>query len=354
MSPWTGENMGIFFIRKILPPASGTALVFLGIGLVLVLGHPPAHGETKNPARGEVSRPGESPLDDFGCLDCHTAEGIFGRVSPASRYTHRRIRINPYTSTPVTPMRPTEEEAREITSTLTGLRADVVSSYKKNAERISASRGDEETIRKGREIYGRLGCQNCHRIGEEGFEKGPDLSAVGSRLKPGWIYTWMKNPQLFFPNTPMPYFPLPEEDLFCLVAYLDSLRKESPPLPYDDKQGNSDLVDEGKELFGSVGCVRCHLLDGRGGIFAPDLSYEGDKVRKEWLYQFLKTPYPIRPEGPVVGSTIEKREDVIMIRMPVLFLDPDQLRTLVEYIATLTFDRERPGPKRGARGGNPK
>lgn len=62
----------------------------------------------------------------------------------------------------------------------------------------------------------------------------------------------------------------------------------------------SDQAHEplGKRLVEGLGCVVCHTLEGQTTTVrteAPDLSYEGDKVRPEWLFAFLKKPHSLRP-----------------------------------------------------------
>jgi cytochrome c1 len=53
---------------------------------------------------------------------------------------------------------------------------------------------------------------------------GPDLSGVGSRLRPEYVAAFLQNPQAFIPRTPMKISELWEVEVQALVAYLMSLK----------------------------------------------------------------------------------------------------------------------------------
>ena len=72
--------------------------------------------------------------------------------------------------------------------------------------------------------YGTYGCQGCHQIDLKGGFVGPALDKVGSRLKPGWIYHWLKNPQSFKPETIEPNNNLNETEARAMTAFLMSLQ----------------------------------------------------------------------------------------------------------------------------------
>ena len=52
----------------------------------------------------------------------------------------------------------------------------------------------------------------------------------------------------------------------------------------------------GKALFGELRCVSCHAVNGRGGTMGPELSRVGDKVRRDWLFSYLKDPHREQPD----------------------------------------------------------
>ncbi len=84
---------------------------------------------------------------------------------------------------------------------------------------------DAATVAQGKLLYyGTYGCQGCHQINLKGGFVGPALDKVGSRLKPGWIYHWLKNPQSFKPGTIEPNNNLNETEARAMTAFLMSLQ----------------------------------------------------------------------------------------------------------------------------------
>jgi len=75
-----------------------------------------------------------------------------------------------------------------------------------------------------------------------------------------------------------------------------------------------------------VRCVSCHMVDGRGGTLGPELSRVGSKVRREWLFSFLKDPFRDQPETMMVHYR----------------LSSDEIRDLVAYLSTELVDPEAP------------
>ena len=74
---------------------------------------------------------------------------------------------------------------------------------------------------RGRELFVREGCVNCHRFRELGNGGAPDLSEVGSRRDAAWIAVQIGNPAAHDPATRMPAFPrITGFELRSLVAFL--------------------------------------------------------------------------------------------------------------------------------------
>lgn len=72
------------------------------------------------------------------------------------------------------------------------------------------------------EIYG---CQSCHQINGKGGYVGPPLNETAKRSKPGWIYSWMKNPQYYRPDTIDPNQGLTDMEAKQITAYIMSLEE---------------------------------------------------------------------------------------------------------------------------------
>jgi len=72
--------------------------------------------------------------------------------------------------------------------------------------------------------YERYGCQSCHMIGGKGGYVGPPLDKVGSRLEPGWIFHWLKDPEAYRPQSIEPDNKLTDHEAEALTAFLTTLR----------------------------------------------------------------------------------------------------------------------------------
>jgi mono/diheme cytochrome c family protein len=84
-----------------------------------------------------------------------------------------------------------------------------------------------EAIARGQGLFReKYGCQSCHIVGGSGGYVGPPLDKTGDRLRPGWIYHWLLNPQKYKPETLEPRAGLSEAEAKDLTAYLMSLKSE--------------------------------------------------------------------------------------------------------------------------------
>lgn len=66
-------------------------------------------------------------------------------------------------------------------------------------------------------------------------------------------------------------------------------------------------------------CLRCHKVNGVGGMMASDISHVGSERDGAWLTKFLKDPKSVDPSN----------------RMSTVPLKPDELKNLVEFLLTL-------------------
>ncbi len=82
----------------------------------------------------------------------------------------------------------------------------------------------ESSDKTGSELFVQHKCIKCHTIDSNGGDKGPNLSHVASRLRPGYLKPWIRNPRKFKPDSEMPSFEGSEQELAVLTAYLQSLK----------------------------------------------------------------------------------------------------------------------------------
>jgi mono/diheme cytochrome c family protein len=153
----------------------------------------------------------------------------------------------------------------------------------------------------GRAAIAQANCVACHDI--PGFRpeevRAPRLESVGYKVRPDWLRSWLKQPKAYLPRSRMPNFRLQPDEIEALSAFLLSQRAV-PPLDSSSVDWKKADPDQGRALFGEARCVTCHMIEGRGGTLGPELTHVGSKVRREWLFSFLKQPFRDQPETLMV------------------------------------------------------
>ncbi|MBI3873384.1 MAG: c-type cytochrome [candidate division Zixibacteria bacterium] len=113
----------------------------------------------------------------------------------------------------------------------------------------------------------------------------------------GWLYWWLKDPRDYLKASRMPTFRLKDDEIRDLVEYLMGLDAEnSPPHPITALASAAGRSDTGAVIVSESRCVSCHTINDRGGKLAPELERIGDKVRPEWLPNFLRNVHYYQPE----------------------------------------------------------
>ena len=180
------------------------------------------------------------------------------------------------------------------------------------------------------------------------------LTRIGEKVREDWLLEWLEEPENY--NLTMlddrPII-LSDEQVRSLARYLLSLKGSFPANPphvpkgalliKETREKEVDRLQRGKDLFGEagpvqylfgkrvgkmgLGCYGCHRIGDQGHDIGPDLSELGDKLKREWLFRWLK-----KPEDYVADSKmgdfhlrdeeVEALTDYLMIqRSPPVFGD---------------------------------
>jgi cytochrome c oxidase cbb3-type subunit III len=110
-------------------------------------------------------------------------------------------------------------------------------------------------------------CASCHGLDGRGGERAPNIaeSPKVQRLSDAQIAHIIENG---IPGSGMPAFhSLERSDIKAVVTYLRTLQGTKKPvkLPGDPARGETIF-------FGKAGCSGCHMVAGKGGFIASDLS----------------------------------------------------------------------------------
>jgi cytochrome c2 len=211
------------------------------------------------------------PVERFGCTVCHDGQGAATDYEDAA---HKPI---PHVGRSMRPLETIEANC---------------GTCHRAQEPPAAPR-----LAEGRRLIAESGCVSCHEIpGFEGMRfLGPDLDSLGYKVRPEWLQAWLRDPKAYLPSSRMGNFRLSGAEVADLQALLLS-QKGKPPLDSGAPDWIKADTANGRALFGELRCVSCHAVGGRGGTMGPELTRIGDKVRRDWLFSFLKDPHREQPE----------------------------------------------------------
>lgn len=168
----------------------------------------------------------------------------------------------------------------------------------------------------GQVLLGELNCTQCHTAptAKRVLGKGaPDLSDAGAHLTPQYLTQYLLEPHATKPGTTMP-------DLFhasephaksgaveFLVQYLVSL---GGPIKPARGEGNTLMVEQGRRLYQSVGCVACHAPEQGTQLKAPSVPLPNlaEKTTIDKLEAFLLDPLKDRPAGRMPNLGLSREE----------------------------------------------
>jgi len=155
------------------------------------------------------------------------------------------------------------------------------------------------------------------------------------RTLPAYIEAKIKQPRSFGAALKMPQFNLTVAQVDGLVTALLAQTDRAANLPERLRiagpvASKYEPAGAASQLIHDLNCFSCHTFNGRGGDMAPDLTWEGSSVQREWLLAFFKNPNTLRP--------------TLIRRMPKFNVTDQEAATLIDYILTVyqtpKFDRD--------------
>ena len=219
---------------------------------------------------------------ESGCFGCHEIKGFadITRIGPPLNSLTKKTSpewifrwgknpkdYNLHTRMPN--FRFTENEAEAITSYLFNI-------GKSSPFEVARPRGSfvGGNVAAGKKLFDAVGCQACHTIGDDqtarisrgtSYDIAPELTRVGSKVSPDWLYDWLKNPRHYNPETRMPSLRLTDGEARDIVAYLATQKDVRSLPPVDLDLDNSEKIMRGDKLIREYGCAGCHTIKGMEG-----------------------------------------------------------------------------------------
>jgi mono/diheme cytochrome c family protein len=294
---------------------------------------------------------GASLYGESFCASCHAVQNaagnmVGGDVGPELTRVGTKVKpawlqawlTNPRGYDPLTAMPHYRFNDSQV-ATLSGfLLAKSDADYLANVKLEAAT---PEQITHGKRLVSDYGCASCHDIA--GIKKpenfAPELSRIGSKpvtqlvflpgmqhTLPDYIATKIKQPRAFGSGLKMPQYTFTPAQIDSLTTALLALNDRSNILPSSLAVAatlESDYQPAGKagKLMTDLACFSCHRINGHGGDMAPDLTWEGSSVQREWLVKFFKNPGTLRPS--------------LIRRMPRFNLTDAEVNELTDYFMTV-------------------
>jgi metallo-beta-lactamase class B len=147
---------------------------------------------------------------------------------------------------------------------------------------------DKAAVEAGKQLFNGM-CVECHGAGGAGGD-APSLNRARLNHAPtdAALINILTNG---IPNTAMPRIRrFTDNEMQQLVAYVRSLGRIAPEkVPGDGRKG--------AEVYRSLGCAGCHIVNGAGGNLGPDLSDVGYMRSAGSLRQSIIDPGAALPKG---------------------------------------------------------
>ena len=238
---------------------------------------------------------GRHLLSSYGCVHCHSVKLADAKIMKAtdnppslSHIADKTTREwvyawlkdpQAYATTATMPnFKLSDNDARDMSAFL------IVNSTSQPGDTATLSAKPSSDPAAGASLYGESFCSSCHAVQNAagnlvGGDVGPELTRVGSKVKPEWLQAWLRNPRVYHAETAMPHYRLSDPEVATLSGFL--LAKTD-----SDLLGNVHLeaatpeqIAHGKRLVSDYGCASCHEIAGikKPENFAPELSRIGSK-----------------------------------------------------------------------------
>jgi mono/diheme cytochrome c family protein len=294
---------------------------------------------------------GPSLYGESFCASCHAVQNaagnlVGGDVGPELTRIGNKAKPewlaawlqNPRIYDATTPMPHYRFTPQQIATLSAFLQAKADSDYGSGVHLDAAG---PQQIAHGRKLIVELGCAACHEI--NGVQKpenfAPELSAIGSKplaqivflpgmehSLPSYIAAKIRQPRAFGASVKMPQFALTAAQTDAATTALLALTNRSRSMPDNLRvsaipESRYQPAGHAGKLITELACFSCHRFNGRGGDMAPDLSWEGSSVQRQWLIDFLHNPNTLRPS--------------LIRRMPRFNLSDSDNKELTDYILTV-------------------
>ena len=125
-----------------------------------------------------------------------------------------------------------DDDARDISAFLIGQSTPYLTAAAIERLPPVPAQDDAAALQQGSSVYGESFCASCHAMQNAaglmvGGNVGPELTRVGSKVKPEWLAEWLRNPKVYDPDTAMPHYRFEAKD----IGLADGVSRRAKPTP---------------------------------------------------------------------------------------------------------------------------
>ena len=294
---------------------------------------------------------------ESGCFGCHEIKGYtdLPKIGPELarvgwkttpewifRWVKNPKDYNPHTRMPNFLF--TDDQAAAVTAYLVDLSSKNPFPLPKGA----FAGGDPA---RGKAVFESAGCRACHVLGEEtevrsargtSYDIAPELTRVGSKVTPDWIYDWVRNPRHYNPTTKMPNLRLTDGEAKDITSFLATQRdtRALPPVSVDVH--SPDLIRRGESIVREYGCFGCHTIPGmeKESRVSVDLSNFGRKRVEEMDFGDTHVSHTWHDwvQNKLHNSRVFQTDRIVQ-KMPVFAFNESEISSLTIFLLSQTKDK---------------
>ncbi len=221
---------------------------------------------------------------------------------------------------------------------------------------------EDRTYRTLADRYGEATVQRYQRNIEH-YLIAPDLTNIGSRLRPDWIAQFIVEPQDLRPmmDETMVRTRLTDADRDAIARYFaavarvaDPTETEAPATTQLPRPSDEDM-DEGRRLFTTHACNTCHLVGNvelgrsvvdlaRAGLpsrLAPNLRFVRERMHPDVALQWILDPQSLHPTTSMPNLQLSG-EQATLLRDWIWHVDPELEPTPAPTVHALPPALDRP------------
>ncbi|MDE3104785.1 MAG: c-type cytochrome [Acidobacteriota bacterium] len=192
----------------------------------------------------------------------------------------------------------------------------------------------------GASLYGESFCASCHAMQNAagdltGGNVGPELTRIGTKVKPEWLVGWLRDPRHYDEKTQMPRYRWTDQQVALLAGFLENKTDSDLLSNVQLAPATAAQIKHGRSLVIEYGCAACHEIPGikRPENFAPELSRVGSKPLEQIVFA---DDVPHTLPDYLAGKLREPRAFGPGLRMPDYGFSHTQLEALTTALLSLT------------------